>query len=252
VDDAPQITNLQVQFQHFAEHHPWACLAMPSRGPAHIGEAWAVRGSQLTPLDVRLPASPHRRCVVEHLQVLHDQAHKLLMSVLDSSHRIPVEIVQDIREWDQVRYGHGWIRWLQCSTILQHVHWYENYPQVAATALQVLRDHCGPPGDPTQAHTFDSRLRFDETTFTVHLDGTAIRIDHPNAFALYKVLAAQKGMPITRRGLRKHDSRFRGDKTIPRLRGKLPRILRDTVKSSNAGYWLHLPVRRTNPRLTRS
>jgi hypothetical protein len=98
----------------------------------------------------------------------------------------------------------------------------------------------GPP-EATQPDTFDSRLSFDETTHTIHLDGKSYSIAEPKAFALYMRLAAQKGAPITRQQLRSSDLRFRGDKTVPRLRDKLPRPLRNTVRSNNSGYWLQLP-----------
>jgi len=221
-----QIAELQAEFQHFADLHPWACLAIPPLqtgfGPPHIGEKVGHPWPQLGHPVAQAPEDRGRRCVVEHLHVLTDQAHKALLSMLAGQHGIPADVVQDIRDFDQRCPGNGWIRWLWFSTIPQQPHRYENYPQVAATALRVLRAHCNAPGDSDRDFS----------------------IDGPNAFALYKTLAAQKGKPITRQKLRAIDSRFRGDKTIPRLRGRLPRALRDTVVSTNAGYWLQLPAKK--------
>jgi hypothetical protein len=94
---------------------------------------------------------------------------------------------------------------------------------------------------PNSTITFDSRLRFDETTFTIYLDRIPYKVSTPNAFALYKHLAAQNGTPVTRQQIRVADRRFRGDKTVVRLLNRLPSSLRHTVKSGESGYWLHLP-----------
>jgi hypothetical protein len=101
----------------------------------------------------------------------------------------------------------------------------------------------GPPPSP-EVDTFDKRLKFDETTFTIFLDRRSFAICDPRAFALYKRLKEQRGVPITRQELRAADKQFKGDKTIPQLRDRLPATLKNTVMSSTAGYWLHLPPRR--------
>jgi hypothetical protein len=69
-----------------------------------------------------------------------------LFSVLDGPHQIPADVAQEIRDWEQQHYGFGWIRWLWFAVPLQHHHRYENYPQVAVTALRELRDWCRPDG----------------------------------------------------------------------------------------------------------
>jgi hypothetical protein len=87
------------------------------------------------------------------------------------------------------------------------------------------------------------RLRFDPLTQTVYLDGAAIPVEDPKAFLLYKTLAEHEG-PLTRRALRSKSGHFRGDKTVPRLRLRLPTRLRNTVRSNNTGYWLRLPPKK--------
>jgi hypothetical protein len=89
--------------------------------------------------------------------------------------------------------------------------------------------------------TFDKRLRFDDTTLTIFLDGKPFSNLHPNVYALYKQLKDEKGTPITRANIRTRDKRFKGDKTVSRLRERLPATLKRTVKSGHAGYWLQLP-----------
>jgi hypothetical protein len=99
--------------------------------------------------------------VQDHVNSLNIQAHKLLLALLDGPHQIPADVEQGIREWDRQRYGFGWVRWLWFAVPLQHVHRYENYAQVAATALRELRDYClaGPQGAPSSDGTIkDSRI----------------------------------------------------------------------------------------------
>ena len=93
-----------------------------------------------------------------------------------------------------------------------------------------------------QATTFAERLQFDETTITIWFDGKPHHVDNPKSFALYRHLAEQAGTPITKQTLRAKDHQFRGDKTVPNARNALPKTLQKTVRSSRAGYWLHLPA----------
>jgi hypothetical protein len=76
---------------------------------------------------------------VYHVNTLNAEAVRLLFLVLEGPHQIPGEHAQEIREWEQQRYLFGWVRWLWFAVRFQHIHRYENYAQVAATALWVLR-----------------------------------------------------------------------------------------------------------------
>jgi hypothetical protein len=114
--------------------------------------------------------------------------------------------------------------------------------------LRATRDMKREQADQTSAAPKKERLSFDPATSTISLDGKTYRVDDPKAFLLYEVLAKNLPLPLTRKGLRKLNSTFRGDKTVPRLREKLPRALRQTIKSTTAGYRIELPPAKTGPR----
>jgi hypothetical protein len=92
--------------------------------------------------------------------------------------------------------------------------------------------------------TVADRLRFDQQTLTVFLDGRPIKVNNPKAFLLYKIIAENQG-PITRSQIRTHGQHFKGDKTVPRLLKTLPPVLRHTVQSSRSGYWVVLPEKKS-------
>jgi hypothetical protein len=96
--------------------------------------------------------------------------------------------------------------------------------------------------DKVQPESQECRLRFDEETWTVYLDGEPIEIEDPNAFILYQLIHLEG--PITRRQIRKQHPRCKGDKTIPRLLDRLPVALLRTVQSGEPGYWVKLPPKK--------
>jgi hypothetical protein len=96
----------------------------------------------------------------------------------------------------------------------------------------------------TAASTPERRLTFDDDTLTVVLDGKRHKIDDSQAYAVYKSIAQRDTPTITKRGIRSRVRGVRGQKTIPRLLGALPRVLHQTVQVSTKGYWLVLPKSR--------
>jgi hypothetical protein len=84
------------------------------------------------------------------------------------------------------------------------------------------------------------RLHFDSPTQTITLDGFPHHIDDPKAFAVYKAIADACPLPITKRKIQGQVPGCRGVKTIPLLLARLPRPLKDTVRSGVNGYWLDL------------
>lgn len=139
-----RIADLQTDFQRIASLHPWVCLAIPPLGGEAslllVGELFGPPWPKLDLPGVREPECVWDRTIVDHVTTLTMQARKLLFAVLEEHHQIPPDVVADIREWERQTYGLGWVRWLWFVTRPQHVHRYENYPQVAATALRALRD----------------------------------------------------------------------------------------------------------------
>jgi hypothetical protein len=85
------------------------------------------------------------------------------------------------------------------------------------------------------------RLLFDAETQTVMLDGETFSVNNPKAFFLCKIIAEEKGEPITRADLRQRNKGLKGDKTIPNLLKSLPIPIRETIQSGAHGYWLRLP-----------
>jgi hypothetical protein len=112
---------------------------------------------QLGSPGVRDPENRRLRPVLDDVRALTNKATRLLFSVLDGPHQIPADVAQGIRDWEQQHYGFGWIRWLRFAIPPQHHHRYENYPQVAVTALRELRDWLERPqqkvADPDQENS---------------------------------------------------------------------------------------------------
>jgi hypothetical protein len=135
-DLASQIAELQAQFQHVADIHPWVCLSNPrEHGLAFVGEAHGpdlLRG-------VNEPQNPARRAVVDHVTILTHRSSALLLLSLKGRSRIPSETRREIEAWERDRLGDGWVRWLWYGSIPRCVRRIDNYPQVAATALQYLK-----------------------------------------------------------------------------------------------------------------
>jgi hypothetical protein len=153
-----QIADLQREFQRLADLHPWVCLAVPPRdgasGPPRLG-APAPYVAPEWGYGVTTPRQERFRAVVDHVEALTGQAGRLLSRVLEGQHAIPADIAHEIREWERKSpgYGWGWVRWLWFAVPIQHVHRFENYPQVAATALLALRDYARPA--PPQQRTLN-------------------------------------------------------------------------------------------------
>jgi hypothetical protein len=147
-----RIAELQVEFQHIADVHPWICLAFMPTALAtgkrcvilHIGEKAPGPAPALGLPGVDSPRDAALRVVVDHVVELTNQATFLINRVLKYESQIPADVQQEIREWEQQSRGYGWIRWLWYAARIQHVNRFENYTQAAATALAALKRHCLP------------------------------------------------------------------------------------------------------------
>jgi hypothetical protein len=238
-DLASQLADLQADFQRTADQHPWLCLGVPPMGGEfglpQVGELDGMPLLQLGFPGVRTPEDRRLRCVVDHVEALTAQADRLLMTALEGPHRIPADWVQYIREGHQQGYGYyGWVRWLWFAVPVQHVHRFENYAQVAATALRVLRDWC----QPQSSH---QRLRFDQDTYTVTLDGDTFKVNNPKAFLVLRTVA-EAGGPITRAALRGKVRGINGNKAVNTMRKSLPPPLAEILKSGPDGFRIELPA----------
>jgi hypothetical protein len=142
-DLSSQLAGLETRFRQIANQHLWLCLAIPPRTGSHgsspcVGEKFDPPWPQLGSLGVRDPQNPCLQPIVDYVNTLTHEAHELLFAVLAGPNRIPPDVADDIRGWEQQRYGFGWVRWLWFATRVQHVHRLENYAQVAADALHQL------------------------------------------------------------------------------------------------------------------
>jgi hypothetical protein len=92
----------------------------------------------------------------------------------------------------------------------------------------------------------DPRLRFDDATHTATLDGRAVRVPNPAAYAAFKAIATAGGRVVPASDLNglpglRH-------KRIDRLLADLPATLRKCVKSKpSLGRWLSLPPVKNRP-----
>ena len=75
------------------------------------------------------------QAVVDYVWQLTDRAERLLKRVLEFDSRIPSDIQQEIRDWEQWKMHYGWVRWLRYATVIRDRCRFENYLQKAATAL---------------------------------------------------------------------------------------------------------------------
>jgi hypothetical protein len=67
-----------------------------------------------------------------------------------------------------------------------------------------------------------NRLRLDDETRTVFLDGAQYPVGDSKAYSVYKAIASKKGDPITKTEIGQSVRGVQGEKTIPRLLSKLP------------------------------
>jgi hypothetical protein len=84
------------------------------------------------------------------------------------------------------------------------------------------------------------RLRFDQDTYTITLDGRDFTDINPKAFLLYRAIW-QAGGPTTRQQLRLKVQGINNPKAVRGLVDTLPTALRKTVNSGPPGFWLVLP-----------
>ncbi len=163
-DLAIQVAELKAEFQHIAELHPWICLAvLPYPNNAVVLQAGAKAPGLVAPSlglpGVTFPENKALAAVVDHVNQLTFDAGRLLKRVLECESRIPADVQEEIREAEQRSpFAGGWLCWLQYAAVHRGpMDRYENYPQVAATALWELMNHCraAPATDPagTPVHT---------------------------------------------------------------------------------------------------
>jgi hypothetical protein len=88
------------------------------------------------------PENSRLRAITDHVNSLTDEANRLLLRVLRQPNQIPSDLQHEIEKWNENGRRYGWVRWLWHSAVMCHTQWCENYPQVAATALRALKEHC--------------------------------------------------------------------------------------------------------------
>jgi hypothetical protein len=148
-DLASQIEELRAEFQGLADRHDWLCLFVPpwaceniphAGGGVYAGEAVGPPWPQLGCPVIRMPADPSLHPVVHHANALTFRAHRLLLRAIKEGADILPEARQGIQTWEQQRLGDGWIYWLWWAACPSDRYRFDNYPQVAATALGALKD----------------------------------------------------------------------------------------------------------------
>lgn len=142
-----RLSDLEAAFQSIADRHSWVCLSTGCViGGQHVSPRLGVLAG--TPLPnfglsgIAFPEDPAAQRVLDHVQQLTYEAERLLFSCLQVGSSVPGDTRQQVAEWEQRCHGYGWIRWLMYATPSRDTRRIENYPQVAATALRVLKDHC--------------------------------------------------------------------------------------------------------------
>jgi hypothetical protein len=110
-------------------------------------------------------------------------------------------VAQEIRELSSQRPDLAWLRWLQYAVPYRHAHRYDNYGQVAATALMVLKECCPPsPAPPGVGRSSQGqRIRWNKADRTLWIDGEAARTygrHAPKQFAVLDAFEAA-GWPLS-------------------------------------------------------
>jgi hypothetical protein len=148
-DLVTSIAELQAEFQHIADVHPWVCLfrrtaTHDNGGPAFVGRPVGPVGFR----DALNPLPPVARPVLDRVNLLTLRASALVQRLLEEASVFPPDVAEEIRDWEERCWGDGWVRVLWYAAIPWHVYWIENYPQVAANALAWLKDAAARPQSP--------------------------------------------------------------------------------------------------------
>lgn len=94
----------------------------------------------------------------------------------------------------------------------------------------------------SEASMLRRRLRIELATGTVTLDGKQYGVDDPKVIQVFQAICDAGGAWIAKPKIRTRVPGVNGQKTIPNLLDKLPRVLDRLVTRSNKGYCITLPL----------
>jgi hypothetical protein len=223
-DLASEIADLKAQFQHVADVHPWICLAVPPVGGKFgwltLGAAFGHVAPEWGHLGVRTPEQRLLRTILDHVYVLTDKAGRLLFRVLERPHQIPADIEDEIWAFEERSIGYGRVRWLWFAVPLQDINRYENYPQVAATALFQLREYYGQDGLFLRSKKRKGAGKRGRPPISDHQDDKRFYDDWlASGLRTIKDFAKARGMPYggVRKRLERYQARVRRAKSADKL-----------------------------------
>src|SRR5260370_33562529 len=100
-----RIAALQIEFERYAQLHPWITLAVGSLkdkwGTVRIGALWGAMAPEWGQPGVGPPTNPKLCPVVNHVYALTGKANRLLLQVLEKPNQLPADIQQEIRDCDK-------------------------------------------------------------------------------------------------------------------------------------------------------
>jgi hypothetical protein len=124
--------------------------------------------------------------------------------------------------------------------------WEEMYLPVDL-AIDVAAENTGGVEQAEEGHHAE-RLKWDDLTQTVTLDGRDHHIEDPKAYRIYRAIATAEQAPITKSDIRQQVKGVQGRKAISTRVQSLPTPLRDTIRVNTTGYWLELSPLRARKR----
>jgi hypothetical protein len=107
------------------------------------------------------------------------------------------------------------------------------------------KDRKNPSGGDSSPPT-DGRLKFDDQTQTVTLDGKSYQIEHAKAYCIYKAIADACPAKVTNKYIRARVPGLNGRNAVSQCEAKLPTALKRTIRTDTGGKVLRLPKNGAN------
>ncbi len=183
------------------------------------GYRWAMPGNPLVTALVGAPGIRKRHCLP-----IAGSEPRVCPRAVD---RLPTELLPEVERA---------FRRLRMINDEQTVLWTGNQHNVPLADRCMFERGC-------DCFAGDARLVIDDDTSTITIDGLRSTVKNPKAFALYRALAADRPMPLTKASLCARVPGCKGRKSVPAVLQTLPPRVRDTVVSGPGGYSIRLPLK---------